>query len=646
MNWDFKLSGDQVQVLELIDQFEESWSRGGSDIQEFAAAIPSEHRSAVLHEVVKVDLENHWKNGERRRVAEYVMWFPELQANEGALLDLYRAEFAIRDRHGDTPSIAEYRELVPDFHPVDDTRGSWSEATVDPQATDPYQTVLPTTGPMASGPKIATINLGKYQVVSKLGEGGFGIVYRCLDEQLGRTVAIKVPRRQEEGFTSDMLHEAQTVAQLDHPNIVRMLGAETNAEGLGFLVYEFIDGVSLADRIEANDCSREQLVEWIAQIAEALHYAHRKNVFHRDVKPGNILIDRQGKAILVDFGMARRDGMFYTRDDGVVLGTLNYMPPEQVRGDADLANPETDLYSLGVVLYEALCGERPFQGKTFSELQRQIEHGVPRSPRSIDDTIPAGVTAVIEKALAKDPLQRIRAGNDFAAELRRAVRPQRGYELLVGVLAAVLVIAGLGVVWYSWPQPAETAPQPVAEIDTVDVYVNVENGTHLLLDKHLPLTKGESLQVDVGLNGFAHVYVFCWHPNGEATRIWPEATHDDLVDWASVKIKDIGLEPGASLILVGTTASPLSIESLETLTSTQLDWNRSSETLSRLESRYVIYDTKPTSMSERIAKRSEQESPTDFEISLPFKQVLSDHFLQHYGMIVSHQIAAAEGTIE
>ncbi|MCA9123214.1 MAG: serine/threonine protein kinase [Planctomycetaceae bacterium] len=631
MNWKFELSNQQGQVLDLVDRFEASWLRGDSNIESFAASVPAEQRFEVLQEIVKIDLENHWKQGEQRRVADYLNTFPELQESEIAVLDLYQTEFAIRERHGDMPSVKEYRELVPGFLPSHEMTSDSGDATIAVKTFDAITEV----------PTVSEIDLGKYQIVSKLGEGGFGIVYRCRDEQLGRTVAIKVPQGQEQGFTRDMLHEAQTVAQLDHPNIVRMLGAETTADGVGFLVYEFIDGTSLADRLAKKDCTREELIEWIAQIAEALHYAHRKNVFHRDIKPGNILIDPQGKAILVDFGMARRDGNFYTRDEGVVLGTLAYMPPEQVRGDSDLANPETDLYSLGVVLYEALCGERPFQGSNFSELKRQIEQRAPRSPRSIDDSIPASLEPLVERALAKDPLKRIRTGRDFAAELRRAVRPRNHLEWTVGLVAAVLLTLGLATVWYSRSRNLEPITQLAARINEVKVFLDDGTSSSRLTVTDLPLQPSNRIELVAQFDSDTFAYVLSWDADGQASLL---SIGEEPVNQVVLPGLKSAAGDGASLFLVGVSNVPLSHEQIENLRNTHLDLQVSSKTLAGLRSLFHTYDEVPTDMKHvEIALRSESESPTDLRIPDSFKQVMRETFAHYYGIILAQEDGAAEG---
>ncbi len=178
----------------------------------------------------------------------------------------------------------------------------------------------------AAPPKI----IGRYEVREQVGAGTFGAVYLCYDPQLKRNVAIKVrhePATSLNEGAGELLHEAQSVARLRHPGIVAVLDTGVTDDGRGYIVYEYVEGTNLKQRIEAVDFRRDEAVQWVAETADALNYAHLQGLVHRDIKPGNILIDRNGHTRLADFGLAKIDDRFFTDDAGRVLGTVAYMSP-------------------------------------------------------------------------------------------------------------------------------------------------------------------------------------------------------------------------------------------------------------------------------------------------------------------------------
>jgi serine/threonine protein kinase/tetratricopeptide (TPR) repeat protein len=260
--------------------------------------------------------------------------------------------------------------------------------------------------------------VGRYAIKKLLGRGGFGEVYLGLDEQLQREVAIKLTFGSRVGRSAVkmFLAEARILAELDHPNIVPVFDIGTTERGDIFIVSKLIDGTDLSTRIEQNRPSRELSLEIIAAIAEALHYAHAKGMIHRDIKPANILLDKTDRPYLADFGIALRE----TDNVGSreIAGTPAYMSPEQARGEGHLMSNQSDIYSLGVVLYELLSGRRPFRAKSADELLRMVQTTEIRTPRTFDATISRELERVCLKALARRPSDRFAIAKDFADEVR------------------------------------------------------------------------------------------------------------------------------------------------------------------------------------------------------------------------------------
>ena len=262
-------------------------------------------------------------------------------------------------------------------------------------------------------------HIGRFAVERILGQGGFGTVYLARDDQLQRLVAIKMPHRYLVSRPEDAqayLTEARTVAALDHPNVVPVYDVGSNEQYPVFIVSKYIEGTTLAQRIKDARPSLKEMVELVAIVAEALHHAHRKGLVHRDIKPGNILLDGSGKPFVADFGLALRE-----QDVGKgsrFAGTPGYMSPEQARGEGHRVDGRSDIFSLGIVLYELLTGRQAFSAESIAELLAQITSREVRPPRQWDDTIPKELERICLKALSKRAMERYSTAKDLADDLR------------------------------------------------------------------------------------------------------------------------------------------------------------------------------------------------------------------------------------
>ncbi|KAA3647726.1 MAG: serine/threonine protein kinase [Chloroflexi bacterium] len=274
-------------------------------------------------------------------------------------------------------------------------------------------------GPSWVGKKLSD----RYEIEDLLGQGGMSAVYKANDPNLRRTVAVKLIHShlsEDAQFVSRFEEEAAAVAQLRHPNIIQVYDF-SNDEETYYMVLEFLAGETLQERQKRLSAGKKRVankeaIENIASICDALDYAHNRGMIHRDIKPANIMINVQGDAILMDFGVAKIVGGKQHTATGAVVGTALYMSPEQIKGEE--ADRRVDIYALGVTLYEMLTGSPPFEADSaMSTLMMHVNDPVP-DIRKVNPDVPASLVQVVGKALAKDKNQRYQTAKEFADALR------------------------------------------------------------------------------------------------------------------------------------------------------------------------------------------------------------------------------------
>src|SRR5215467_8857359 len=279
----------------------------------------------------------------------------------------------------------------------------------------------------------------RYVIERKLGSGGMADVYLAEDQELGRRVALKLlddRHSSDEQFVERFRREAQSAAGLNHPSIVSVFD-RGHAEGTYYIAMEFLDGRTLKELLIRNGPTPIPIaIDYARQILGALSFAHRHGIVHRDIKPHNIIVRPDGRLKVTDFGIAR-SGASQMTEAGSIVGTAQYLSPEQARGAR--VDPRSDIYSLGIVLYEMLTGHVPFTGDTAVEIAMKHLSEVPEPPSKLRPDVPHDLDAVVMRALAKDPEQRYGSAEEMDADLARVARgvsvSQKTEEAMTQVLA-------------------------------------------------------------------------------------------------------------------------------------------------------------------------------------------------------------------
>ena len=295
--------------------------------------------------------------------------------------------------------------------------------------------------------------LGRYEIVAELGKGAMGVVYRANDPMLNRMVAIKTINTEEAGhegmaeYEARFYTEAKAAGGLNHPNIIIIYDIGKSGH-LVYMAMEYIEGRELRELLaQGQPLPVVQAVDVAAQVAEGLAYAHQHQVVHRDIKPANIMITPQGRAKIADFGIARMRSSETRTQTGVILGSPKYISPEQVVGKR--ADHRSDIFSLGIILYECLTGATPFNGEGLSALMYQITNHDPAPPSSANPQVPVMLDYITAKVLAKAPEARYQSAADFSNDLRECKS-----QLETGQAGAAPVLATT--------RPIPLAPQAAA----------------------------------------------------------------------------------------------------------------------------------------------------------------------------------------
>jgi WD40 repeat protein/tetratricopeptide (TPR) repeat protein len=347
-----------------------------------------------------------WQAGQRPQIEDVLTGRPE---SERAILlqELVALEMAYRRQAGEQPQAEEYRARFPDL-------GDWSRPVLERTAAD--------TGPGAP-PGAALPTVPGYEILSELGRGAMGVVYKAWQTSLNRVVALKMIRAGELADSRDLARfhtEAEAVARLQHPHIVQIYEAGQH-EGRLYIALECVDGSSLGRELDGTPWPARRAAQLVETLARAMHHAHRQGIVHRDLTPNNVLLTCDGQPKITDFGLAKiliGGGPTLTQT-GVFMGTPSYAAPEQAAGKTKEVGPAADVYALGAILYECLTGRPPFKAETPLETLRQVQTQEPVAPSRLQPKVPRDLSTICLQCLQKEPRKRYASAEALAEDLGR-----------------------------------------------------------------------------------------------------------------------------------------------------------------------------------------------------------------------------------
>ncbi len=467
-------------VASLIDSFDKAWGAGGHPrIEDYLHGRNGKGGEAADPELlisqIAIDLEYRWKEADTTGTSgplleKYFHLFPEGWPPDAPPVALICEEYRDRQRWGDRPGRQEYLERFPRHGP----QLAEALARAETRLVADLEGLSTVAGPAGSHLSTLPKHVDNYEILGVLGRGGMGVVYKALQTNLNRVVALKMIQSGPRASAQELARfrtEAQALARLQHANIVQIHDTGEH-EDRPYFSLEFCPGDSLEKKLNGTPLSPRQAAELVAVVARAVQAAHAKGIVHRDLKPANILLAEDDVPKVADFGLAKLLGGVDQTGDAV-LGTPSYMAPEQAAGKVGAVGPAADIYALGAILYKLLTGRPPFQGDTHRETLNQVLTQPPQPPSTLRPETPKDLERICLRCLEKKPQDRYPTAADLAGALQEflgvavvgAPADSSDPSWLSWMSVAVVALMGIGfAAWYFYSHSPSAPTNPAVAL--------------------------------------------------------------------------------------------------------------------------------------------------------------------------------------
>jgi eukaryotic-like serine/threonine-protein kinase len=500
---------------------------------ESKATVDVDRTMVEFERIVQVcdGFEAQWRRGERPRIEEFLARNPSLP-RPVLFRELLALELELARAEGRSPTADEYRATFPDLIPViEDVFTDSGPGTAGPRTDRPAATDHDSPGGSASSSSSwQPARIGRYTVLSLLDEGRQGQIFHVVHPGLEKDLVLKLAARPVVGdqLGPELLAaEGRLLAELDHPNLVRVLDLDVHEDGRPFLVMEYVAGCTLDRHIEQGLPAPRRAAAIVAEIARAVGYVHGRGVVHQDIKPRNILIDEAGHPRLIDFGLARLRHAWVDETSGPSGGTLMFMAPEQARGEIERVGPAADIHALGALLYFLLTGQSPVGGGSRSSVYERARRGAVDIPVLESSAAPRRLRRICLKALAAEPADRYATADELAEQLERVARgPGRATTVAACVVLILVLLSALAL----RPWSERVAPPP-ALVGSDQALVHIlKRDRPYDLQEALPLKSGDQLWVSCKVPHGTRPSMFWLDSEGALSELTPEVVTGEAAD--------------------------------------------------------------------------------------------------------------------
>lgn len=604
---------------------------------EFPWSVPADPGHSLSNWVDECweDLQQRWQSGQRVSIDQLINPQSLAELPQAVAVDLIYSEYALRVEMGETPDRKQFAHRFPKFESsilrqiaLDETLkelGDTPDAFL--PSADPYANTVVV--PVSADTTPAKI--GKYRILRRLGSGGQSEVFLAYHPDLSKEVVVKLSRSLPQSAV-DMKRrfetEAVALANLEHPHLIRIYDRDL-FEDRPYLVMDFVRGRTLDIWMRDESPSPERIATLFQKLASGLAAAHRQGILHLDIKPANILVDEQGEPRLIDFGLARRNDIWdgEAESDLGIVGTMQFMSPEQAAGRLGQLTAQTDVFSLGASLYFALTQQPPYLQAPFNQLKQKVEAGSWDTKALDQCKAPVKLREVCRQAMKFQPNNRIAGMDEFANELAKCI-PKKPLNKRRALVMAIPLLAILAFAFNLVPFNPRTQVSPLKPEEPIEVRIWDKNAKrYQAITETLPLKSGDELKIEADIPPKTYASLILWTSEGKWERLVdhppsPEKHRIRFPDKGTVVLS--GSEGNETVLLLTSEKGPIEMEQLQQMKEFQSPWPLLSNTVVMVATEQKVNVEQPKGITTRGFGPKRDRKDSEETIRGYFEQLQSE----------------------